>query len=154
MKDLSRFARNFVESERYLQQIFPFLGIRFIAINDGYDNFATTFSDELIMHLLNITNDLYAKDISAKVSPTLQEKQKRGEFLGAFPVYGYKRNPEKSTQLIIDKEVSEHVKRIFMMKSEGCGNLKIVQTMIEENIPSPSEYRIQKGICTHEKYKN
>lgn len=154
VKDLSRFGRNYMEVGEYLGKIFPFLGLRFIAINDGYDNFSSNFSDELIMHLLNITNDLYARDISAKITPTLKSKQLRGEFLGPFPVYGYARNQKKPEILLIDQEVSQNVVKIFTMKANGLGNLKIAQALTEQNIPSPSAYRFAKGICTQEKYKN
>ncbi len=146
VKDLSRFGRNHVGVGQYLETVFPFLGVRMIAINDGYDNFSSTHSDELIMHLLNISNDIYARDISAKISPVLHGKQERGEYMGPFPVYGYVRNPKDDRKLIVDPEAAEVVKLVFELKRNGLGYSKIIQYLNEKAIPSPSEYRLSKGI--------
>ncbi|HCO29087.1 MAG TPA: hypothetical protein DIT54_06685, partial [Lachnospiraceae bacterium] len=93
VKDLSRFGRNYIETGEYLERIFPFLNVRFIAVNDSYDSFSATASDDLIMHLVNLTNDLYARDISQKICPVIRSKQEKGEYLGAYPLYGYLKDP-------------------------------------------------------------
>ena len=89
VKDLSRFGRNYIEAGEYLEKIFPFMGVRFIAVNDGYDSIDPATSDSLSMHLKNLVNDVYARDISQKICPVLQEKQERGEFIGNWAAYGY-----------------------------------------------------------------
>jgi len=38
VKDLSRFGRNYIEVGKYIERIFPFMGVRFISINDNYDS--------------------------------------------------------------------------------------------------------------------
>lgn len=88
-KDLSRFARNYIDSGRYLEKIFPFMGVRFIAINDSYDsNGEKTQADSLIVPFKNLINDAYCKDISMKIRTQLDIKRKMGDFIGAFATYG------------------------------------------------------------------
>ena len=88
VKDLSRFGRDHVEVEHYLQHIFPHLGVRFIAISDGYDSADASTFDRLTVALKNIVNNIYSKDISLKSGGVLREKQARGEFIGAYASYG------------------------------------------------------------------
>lgn len=94
VKDLSRFGRNYIEAGEYLEKVFPFLGIRFIAVNDGYDSADPAQADGLTLHLKNLVNDVYARDISAKISPALRGKQMRGEFIGTWAAYGYMKSKE------------------------------------------------------------
>src|SRR5665647_1696377 len=85
VKDLSRFGRDYLETGNYLEKIFPFLGVRFIAINDNYDSFNPENTNEgLIISLKNLLNDVYTKDISKKIISTFRERQSKGEFLGAM----------------------------------------------------------------------
>ena len=88
VKDLSRFGRDHVEVEHYLQHIFPHLGVRFIAVSDGYDSADASTFDRLTVALKNIVNNIYSKDISLKSGGALREKQARGEFIGAYASYG------------------------------------------------------------------
>ena len=85
VKDLSRFGRNYVETGYYLEKIFPCLGVRFVAVNDHYDSAKDSGGNELVISLKNLVNDLYAKDISQKINAALETKQRKGEFIGAFP---------------------------------------------------------------------
>ena len=90
VKDLSRFGRNWIETGRYVEQIFPLLGVRFIAITDNYDSAkAGTVNDSILLPFKNLLNDAYARDISIKVRSQLEAKRKKGDFVGAFTVYGY-----------------------------------------------------------------
>lgn len=84
VKDLSRFGRNYIEAGEYLEKVFPFLGVRFIAVNDGIDTDDPASFDSLSLHLKNLVNEMYARDISKKISTVLHEKQQRGEFIGAW----------------------------------------------------------------------
>lgn len=90
VKDLSRFGRNFVEAGRYIDQIFPAMGIRFIAVNDHYDSInGRTSSDRILIPFKNLINDAFCRDISIKVRSQLEIKRKKGDFIGSFAVYGY-----------------------------------------------------------------
>ena len=108
VKDLSRFGRDYIDSGRYIEKIFPSLGIRFIAINDNYDSAQSQqVGNEIILPFKNLINDSYCKDISMKIRSSLEVKQKSGEFVGSFAPYGYMKSPENKNQLIVDEAVSE-----------------------------------------------
>mgnify|MGYP002508181727 CR=1 FL=1 len=93
VKDLSRFGRNYIEVGRYLEQIFPVLGVRFISINDGYDsNQIKNSFDDMRIPLKNLMNDAYSRDISIKVRSQIKIRCMKGEYIGIFPVYGYFRS--------------------------------------------------------------
>lgn len=151
VKDLSRFGRNYIEAGMYLEKVLPLLGVRFIAITDGLDTLTADFSSELYFPLKNIVNDMYAKDISKKVSSSLYIKAERGECGGGVAPYGYKKN---GTKLEIDMETAHIVRRIFFMRADGKSYHAIARQLNEEGVLSPSAYRYQKGIVKNERYKN
>lgn len=153
VKDLSRLGRNYVETGDYLERVFPFLGVRFIAVNDNYDSISINASDQLAASLKNLVNDAYAKDISRKISTTMREKRKRGEYTGAYEPYGYLRDPQNSSRLIIDPEIAPIVREIFELRSTGLGFERICRALNEKNYPSPGRLRYERGIMTHNNQK-
>ena len=146
VKDLSRFGRNYIEAGEYLEKIFPFIGVRFIAINDQYDSIDPFASDILSMHLKNLVNDIYARDISRKVCPVLRSKQEKGKFIGAWAPYGYRKSETDRHQLVIDEKVAPVVREMYQWRYEGWTYSDIVHELRERNIPSPSRYRYEEGI--------
>jgi DNA invertase Pin-like site-specific DNA recombinase len=138
VKDLSRFGRNHLETGNYLERVFPFMGVRFISINDNYDSLTASGEDGLIVPLKNLMNEVYAKDISKKVRSQYEIKRKRGDFCGSIAPYGY---IKEGNRLIIDEAASEVVKRIFRLVIEGCSDLAIAKILNDEGIPkSRSKY--------------
>lgn len=154
VKDLSRFGRNYIECGNYLEKIFPFIDVRFIAINDGYDSNNENASEILLMHLKNIVNELYAKDISKKIITVFKEKQKKGEFIGGRASYGYLRDPNNRHKLIINEETAHIVRYIFDLRLQGYGYNKIAINLNEKNILSPSAYLYKMGLLKNEKNKS
>ena len=152
VKDLSRFGRNYIEAGEYLEKVFPFLGVRFIAINDEYDSLDPTASASLSLHLKNLVNDVYARDISAKISPVLRGKQERGEFIGAWAAYGYLKSPENKHKLVIDPETAPVVQEIYAWRKDGLSYAKITRRLTEHGVPSPSQYRYQKKLVKQERF--
>lgn len=146
VKDLSRFGRNYVEAGYYLEKIFPYLGVRFVAVNDHYDTLRDANGNELVLSLKNLVNDLYAKDISQKISSAIAVKQKKGEYIGALAPYGYRKSPEDKHKLVIDEETAPVVRDIFQWRSEGQGMAQVARRLNERNIPSPAMYRYIKGM--------
>lgn len=153
VKDLSRLGRNYLETGDYLEKIFPFFGIRFIAVTDSYDSMDSSAADDgLIVPLKNLINEAYAKDMSKKVSTAIGIKQRQGKFIGCRAAYGYRKSPEDKNQLIIDEEVSGIVVRIFECKAAGMGNGAIARMLNEEGIASPMRYKYEKGLTKNERY--
>ncbi|MCD8189526.1 MAG: recombinase family protein, partial [Clostridiales bacterium] len=100
VKDLSRFGRNYIEVGRYLEKLFPMLGVRFIAVNDNYDSLDADTAHDIVMPFKNLINDSYCRDLSVKIRSHLEIKRKKGEFIGAFACYGYLKDPDNHNQLV------------------------------------------------------
>ena len=145
VKDLSRFGRNYVEAGYYLEKIFPYLGVRFVAVNDHYDTEKEGGGDGLVLSLKNLVNDLYAKDISQKIHSSLSTKRKNGEFLGSFPPYGYLKSPEDKHKLVADPETAETVREVFRCRLAGDGYARIARRLNNRGTESPSMYHYRKG---------
>lgn len=146
VKDLSRFGRNHVEADYYIEHVFPHIGVRFISIADGYDSADPSTSDRLMVGLKNVFNQVYSADISRKSGAVLREKQRRGEFIGAYASYGYLKDPEDGHKIIPDPETAPIVQEMFRRKLEGMGNTAIARWLNDSGIPSPCNYRYQRGI--------
>lgn len=154
VKDLSRFGRNYIETGEYLEKIFPFLGVRFIAVNDHYDSIDPSASDILTMHLKNLVNDIYARDLSQKICPVIKGKQNRGEYIGNWAPYGYLKSPENKNQLIVDLETAPVVRDIYQWRIEGYGYTDIARRLIASGIPSPGRYRYENGLSKDKRQRN
>ena len=152
VKDLSRFGRDYVEAGNYLEHIFPFMGVRFISISDGYDNADATTADCLTVALKNMVNQMYSKDISRNSGPVLREKIRRGEFIGAFASYGYRKDPADGHRIVVDPEAAGVVREIFRRKLEGQGDTAITRWLNAAGVPSPGCYRYQKGIILDKRF--
>lgn len=146
VKDLSRFGRDYIESGKYLQKIFPEKGIRFISVNDNYDSENADVSDtHLILPIRNFINDSYCRDISMKVKSSKEVKRKNGEFIGAFAPFGYKKDIKNKHKLIIDKEVSNIIEKIFNMKIEGYSSKAIADFLNSIGSVTPSKHKENNG---------
>lgn len=137
VKDLSRFGRNYLETGKYLEEELPALGCRFVALSDGID---TETSENDIMPFLNAINDFYLKNLSDRVKAVLTAKAKDGQKLSGTAPYGYERDPEKNTQLVIDEYASGVVKRIFETRAKGVGYSAIAGLLNKNNILPPRLY--------------
>ena len=145
VKDLSRFGRNHIESDNYIENILPGYNVRFISIIDEIDSFKNPKSVSSIeIPLKNLMNDEYARDISEKVKSTLRIKQLNGEFIGVTAPYGYLKNSKDKHKFIIDKEASYVVKKIFNMILLGNSRKEIAEHLNSKNILTPSLYKLSK----------
>lgn len=142
VKDLSRLGRDHLGVQRYLDQIFPAIGVRFIAVNDDYDsNAPRTNADGLMLPIKNLFNSMYCRDASLKTKASLAAKRKRGEFVGSFAPYGYKKGEGADRgRLVIDPEAAGIVRRIFDCRIGGMSAGGIADMLNESFVPCPLEY--------------
>lgn len=144
VKDLSRLGRDFSGVLRYVERIFPQLGIRFIAINDGYDN-AETKEQLLAVRMKSLVNDIYPADTSRSVRANLLAKMRNGECVSPFTVYGYIKSPENKNLLIPDPYAGEIVKDIFRWALEGYNRSDIADKLESLGVLTPLEYKKSTG---------
>lgn len=142
VKDMSRFGREYLEISNYIEKVFPFLGVRFISINDNLDTKDGIKSDKSYeIAIKNIFNDLYVKDISKKVKASKEVKMKQGSFIGAMAPYGYKVEIiDGKRVLVIDEKVADVVKLMFHLASQGKSNIQIARKLTT-NYTTPYEYK-------------
>ncbi len=143
VKDLSRLGRNYAETGRYLEQIFPRLEVRFVAVNDQYDSARNTDVVQQMAVFKNVFNDFYAADASAKVRTSLGILKRQGKFLGRQAPYGYRIDPADKYHLLPDEQTGLVVQRIFSLFLGGAGRSAIAARLNREQIPSPA---MQKGM--------
>lgn len=155
VKDLSRFGRDYIEVGEYLEKIFPFMGIRFISITDGYDSLNCDDAESTLMiPLKNMINDVYAKDISRKIITSFRARQEKGEFLPAFAPYGYVKSKEVAYRYEIDQETAPYVRMIFEWKAEGVSHNEICKRLNDMGAVTPARRKVDLGIWRAEKYKH
>lgn len=146
VKDLSRLGREYIETGKYLEILFPSFGVRFIAINDDVDSENTKASDDFIIPVKNIMNESYCREQSKKLRKQFRIQRNDGEFLGSFASYGYLKSPEDKHKLIIDEYAAEVVKTIFSLKVFGKSQQAIADFLNEEQILPPAEYKKSIGL--------
>ena len=138
-KDLSRLGRDYIMTGHYMERYFPEKRVRYISLLDGIDTGIESSAND-ITPFRAIMNDMYAKDISKKIKSVKRDKQRKGQFIGGKPMYGYKMHPTEKNKIVIDEEVAPIVRRIFAMVLNGMSCRKIAATLNEEGIPTPATY--------------
>lgn len=142
VKDLSRFGRNYIEVGKYLEMVFPLFDVRFVSINDRIDSFADPYSiNNAIVPFKNVMNDEYCRDISNKVRSSLTARRKQGKFIGSFASYGYQKDPQNHSHLIIDEEAAKVVRMIYRFFLGGQSIIGIAKEINAMGIPNPSAYK-------------
>ena len=139
VKDLSRFGRNYVEGGHYIEEIFPRLGVRFIAITDDFDSARQDDRDALMVPIKNIVNHAYAEDISRKIHATMERKKRGGEVFGSI-AYGYLRG-EGPSELRPDPETAPVVRMLFRWVLAGVDEFDIAKRLNLMGVPSPAAVR-------------
>ena len=140
-KDFSRCHRDYTQMGNYLECVFPFLGVRYISINDGYDSDdykGVTSGMDVVLR--NIIYEAYSKDLSIKTTTAKIIMMKQGKYIGSFAPYGFRFHPTVRNKLVIDEESAAIVRRIFDMTLQGCGSTEIARRLNSEGILTPGAY--------------
>ena len=148
VKDLSRFGRNYIEIGNYLDNVFVRHRVRFVALNNNYDNLNNSnnaVSNLLTLSITNVTNESQAASTSVNVRGTLNLRRQQGKFIGSFATYGYLKDPDDKHKLIIDEETAPIVRMIFQRFIAGESIIGITKDLNEMGIPNPSMYKKLKG---------
>ena len=138
-KDLSRLGRDYIMTGHYMERYFPEKRVRYISLLDGIDTGVESTAND-ITPFRAIMNDMYAKDISRKIKSVKRDKQRKGQFIGGKPVYGYRMHPTEKNKIVVDEEAAVVVRRIFAMALDGMSCRKIAAKLNEEGVPTPAAY--------------
>lgn len=145
VKDLSRFGRDYLTVGSYISSVFPFLGVRFIAVNDGYDSIRPLDVDSLDTSFKTLLYDFYSRDLSRKVRKAKRFRAQRGDFLSPFAPYGFIKDPANKNHLLIDPPAAKTVRRIFRMMGGGHPAEQIARVLNDEAVLTPMLYKRAAG---------
>lgn len=143
-KTQSRFTRELEIVEKYIHGLFPIWNIRFISIVDNADT--EIKGNKKARQINGLINEWYLEDMSDNIKSVLTNKRRNGVHIGAFALYGYKKDPNKKGHLIIDEEAAQVVREVFTLFSQGMGKSAIARHLNEKGIPNPTEYKRLKGL--------
>ncbi len=142
VKDLSRFGRNHIETGNYIGKIFPFMGVRFIAVTDHFDSMGISGRNEdMGVNLKNLVNEMYARDIAMKVKASRKAKWEQGSYTGGIPPYGYRAEwiGDKKC-LFIEEMAAGIVREMFALFLSGKNMKEIAVWLYENRVARPGQY--------------
>ena len=143
-KTQSRFTRELELVEKYIHGLFPLWGIRFISIVDNADT--ANKGNKKSRQINGLVNEWYLEDMSENIKSVLTDRRKNGYHIGAFALYGYKKDPDQKGHLIIDEEAAKVVREVFTLFSQGYGKTAIARILNDRGIPNPTEYKRLHGL--------
>ena len=142
-KTQSRFTRNAVTAERYLHEIFPLWGNRFVT---GVDHVDTAFrANKKARQIISLVNEWYSEELSENIRAVFRRKMEEGKFLGNYAPYGYRKDPNDRHHLVIDPETAPIVKQIYGLYLSGLSCKMVAERLTERAIPTPSQVKKSRG---------
>jgi len=158
-KTLSRAFRNYSDQGYYLEYYFPQKNVRFISMGDP--KIDTFMNPDVITGLevpiTGLMNDRFAARTSSDVRRTFDHKRRKGEFIGAFPPYGYLKDPRNKNHLVLDENIVPVKRELFSwIVHEGISLNGAAHRMNDIGIPNPSAYKRSLGwnYCNPNSIKN
>ena len=146
VKDFSRFGRDYLTVGNYISRVFPFMGVRFISVNDNFDSARPGDIDSLDTSFKTLIYDLYSRELSQKVKAARKQRAEQGLFLSPYAPYGYVKDENDRNHLVIDEPAAEVVRRIFQMTLDGCKSSQIAAVLNREGVMTPMRYKHDAGI--------
>ncbi len=143
-KTQSRFTRELELVEKYIHGLFPIWGIRFVSIVDNADT--ANKGNKKSRQINGLVNEWYLEDMSENIRSVLTNRRQNGFHIGAFALYGYKKDPDRKGHLIVDEEAAAIVREVFVLFSQGYGKTAIARTLNDRGIPNPTEYKRLHGL--------
>ncbi len=143
-KTQSRFTRELELVEKYIHGLFPIWGIRFVSIVDNADT--ANKGNKKARQINGLINEWYLEDMSENIRSVLTNRRKNGFHIGAFALYGYRKDPHQKGHLIIDEEAAGIVREVFTLFSQGYGKTAIARLLNDRGIPNPTEYKRLHGL--------
>ena len=147
VKDFTRFGRNSLEVDNYIEQVFPFFGIRFISVNDGYDSrdYPYGSAGDLGNGIRTLMGEMYSLDLSQKSKAAKRQYAQRGQIITPYPIYGYVKPPEDKRTWVPDPDAAPVVKRVFECFLNGLTATEIAGELNLQGVPSPSQHKRDQG---------
>lgn len=142
VKDISRFGRDYIAVGNYITRIFPFLNVRFIAVNDHFDSIRQGDIDSLDTSFKTLIYDMYSRDLSQKVRSAKKHLAERGVYINPVAPFGYKKDPRDKHRLIPDPKTADVVRRIFSLVADGMSTEMVARTLNTEEVPTPSQAKV------------
>ena len=143
-KTQSRFTRDMELVEKYIHHEFLLWGIRFVAVVDNIDT--DIKGNKKARQINGLINEWYLEDLSENIRAVFNHKRRNGQYIGGFPIYGYKKNPNDKNKLLIDFESAEVVRKIYRLYLDGNGKQHIARILNDESVPNPTKYKQLKGL--------
>ncbi len=142
VKDFSRWGRDYITVSDYLEQIFPFLQIRFISVNDDYDSENLQYGSAGMVDVgfKNIMHDLYSKELSQKLKLTKKQLFEAGKYHSSFAFYGYMKSPKEKYKLVIDNDTANVVRKLFKWIERGMKTTQIAKKLNDKKVPTPMAF--------------
>lgn len=152
VKDMSRFSRDYIEMGNYLENIFPFMGIRFISINDAYDSLkGGSNGTEIDTQFKSLLYDFYSKELSQKIRGISQELKSQGKNTNGLAPFGYIKDPNDKHHILVDEKTAFIVKEAFELILQGYSCRKIARVFNEKGYITRSERKEELGIISYDK---
>ncbi len=155
VKDFSRFGRDYVEVGNYIEKVFPFMGIRFIAVNNHFDSITMKAGEvpDMDFSFQNLIYDYYSVENSIKTKKVQEKRRQEGKYMSVYAPYGYLKDPQDNNHLIIDEEAALHIRDIYAWYLEGKTKAEIARILDARKVLTPAEYMIAKGSNYNWRYK-